>query len=292
MNLAAVVWDFDPIAISIGSLELRWYSLLFALAFVAGYLILSKVVFDKETVPQNYLDKLAFYVFFGVLVGARLGHCLFYEPSYYLSHPIEMLLPVKIDEAGWHFIGYQGLASHGGAIGILIAVWLYCRKTKLPILWVLDRLVLIVALAGAFIRLGNLANSEIYGLATGSDYGFIFVQNGETLPKHPTQLYEATAYFICFVALLSYYLVKKRKPENGVLFGAFLVIVFLSRLVIEHWKQVQEAWEQAMALNMGQLLSLPFILAGVIVLILAFKHKTGPIFDASKFTFQTDKKKK
>ena len=182
MNLAAVVWDFDPIAISIGSLELRWYSLLFALAFVAGYLILSKVVFDKEKVPQNYLDKLAFYVFFGVLVGARLGHCLFYEPSYYLSHPIEMLLPVKIDEAGWHFIGYQGLASHGGAIGILIAVWLYCRKTKLPILWVLDRLVLIVALAGAFIRLGNLANSEIYGLATGSDYGFIFVQNGETLP--------------------------------------------------------------------------------------------------------------
>ena len=105
MNLAAVVWDFDPIAISIGSLELRWYSLLFALAFVAGYLILSKVVFDKEKVPQNYLDKLAFYVFFGVLVGARLGHCLFYEPSYYLSHPIEMLLPVKIDEAGWHFRG-------------------------------------------------------------------------------------------------------------------------------------------------------------------------------------------
>ncbi len=166
MDLATVIWNMDPVAFSIGSLELRWYSLLFVTVFIAGYVILNKVVFEKEKVPTNYLDTLAFYVFLGVLIGARLGHCLFYEASYYLSNPIEMLLPIKITDDGWRFIGYQGLASHGGAIGILVAVWFYSRKTKLPMLWVLDRLVIIVALAGMFIRLGNLANSEIYGVAT------------------------------------------------------------------------------------------------------------------------------
>lgn len=291
MNLAAIIWDMDPVAFSIGSLELRWYSLLFVTAFIAGYAILKKVVFEKEKVPTPYLDTLAFYVFLGVLIGARLGHCLFYEPSYYLSNPLEMLLPIKITDDGWRFIGYQGLASHGGAIGILLAVWLYSRKTKLPMFWVLDRLVIIVALAGLFIRLGNLANSEIYGVATKGDWGFIFVRNHEMIPKHPTQLYEATAYFLCFVILIAYYLFKQRKPKNGVLFGGFLVMVFTSRLIIEHWKEVQEAWEASMALNMGQILSLPFIVAGILFLVLAFMNKTGKIVDIASLKLKEDKKK-
>lgn len=292
MNLAAIIWDMDPVAFSIGSLELRWYSLLFVTAFIAGYAILKKVVFDKEKVPTPYLDTLAFYVFLGVLIGARLGHCLFYEPSYYLSNPLEMLLPIKITDDGWRFIGYQGLASHGGAIGILLAVWLYSRKTKLPMFWILDRLVIIVALAGLFIRLGNLANSEIYGVATKGDWGFIFVQNHEMIPKHPTQLYEAGAYFLCFLILILYYLFKKRKPRNGVLFGGFLVMVFTSRLIIEHWKEVQEAWEASMALNMGQILSIPFIVAGILILTLAFMNKTGKIVDITSLKLKDETKKK
>ncbi len=293
MNISAIVWDFNPIAISLGALELRWYSILFALAFILGYVILKKVVFDKESVPVSYLAKLAFYVFLGVLIGARLGHCLFYEPSYYLAHPIEMLLPIGVDaEGGWHFTGYQGLASHGGAIGILLAVWLYSRKTKLPMLWVLDRLVIIIALAGAFIRLGNLANSEIYGVESGSDWGFIFALNGETVPKHPTQLYEALAYLLSFALLLTYYIYSKRKPRNGVLFGAFLVLIFVSRPIIENWKEVQEAWEQSMVLNMGQILSIPFIALGIVVLVLAFLGKTGKTPDIAALKLQDDKKKK
>ena len=202
-----------------------------------------------------------------------------------------MLLPIKITDEGWRFIGYQGLASHGGAIGILVSVWLYSRKTKLPMLWVLDRLVIIVALAGMFIRLGNLANSEIYGVATKSNLGFVFAQNGEMIPKHPTQLYEAGAYFLCFVILIAYYLFKQRKPKNGVLFGGFLIMVFTSRLIIEHWKEVQEAWEASMVLNMGQILSLPFIVAGILFLFLAFMNKTGKIVDIASLKLKEDKKK-
>jgi prolipoprotein diacylglyceryl transferase len=261
---------------------LRWYSLLFASAFVAGYLVLQKIIFKQENISNTYLDKLSVYVFFGVLIGARLGHCLFYEPSYYLSHITEMLLPIAKTADGWKFVGYQGLASHGGAIGILIAIWLYARKTKLTIFWTLDRLVIVVGLAGLFIRLGNLCNSEIYGVATNSDWGFIFVRNGETIAKHPTQLYEAIAYFITFIILLFIYLKQKTKVIPGSLFSLFLILVFTSRLIIENWKEVQEAWEANMALNMGQILSLPFIATGIVIFILAIMGKTGKPLDTSK----------
>lgn len=276
--LNAVIWDFEPQLFGF----LRWYSLLFALAFVVGYLILQKIIFKKENISNTYLDKLSVYVFFGVLIGARLGHCLFYEPSYYLSHITEMLLPIAKTADGCKFSGYQGLASHGGAIGILIAIWLYARKTKLTMFWTLDRLVIVVALAGFFIRLGNLCNSEIYGVATNSDWGFIFVRNGETIAKHPTQLYEAIAYFITFIILLFIYLKQKTKVIPGSLFSLFLILVFTSRLIIENWKEVQEAWEANMALNMGQILSLPFIATGIVIFILAIMGKTGKPLDTSK----------
>ena len=283
--LNAVIWDFEPTLFGI----IRWYSLLFALAFVAGYLILQKIIFQKENIPTAYLDKLSVYVFLGVLIGARLGHCLFYEPSYYLNHIIEMLLPIAQTPDGWKFVGYQGLASHGGAIGILIAIWLYARKTKLTMLWTLDRLVIVVALAGLFIRLGNLCNSEIYGIATNSDWGFIFIRNGETVAKHPTQLYEAIAYLITFAVLLFIYIKQKTRVIPGTLFSLFLILAFTSRLIIENWKEVQEAWEANMALNMGQILSIPFIAIGILLLILALLGKTGKPLEASK-VIETHKK--
>ncbi len=286
--LNAVIWDFEPTLFGF----IRWYSLLFALAFVAGYIILQKVVFQKENISNSYLDKLSVYVFLGVLIGARLGHCLFYEPSYYLSSFstfIEMILPITETQQGWKFSGYQGLASHGGAIGIIIAIYLYARKTKLTMLWTLDRLVIVVALAGLFIRLGNLCNSEIYGVATNSNWGFIFVRNGETIAKHPTQFYEAIAYFITFIILLLIYIKDKRKVIPGRLFSLFLILVFTSRLIIENWKEVQEAWEANMTLNMGQILSIPFIAIGIVILILGFLGKTGKPLDINK-TLETHKK--
>jgi prolipoprotein diacylglyceryl transferase len=283
--LNAIIWDFEPTLFGF----IRWYSLLFALAFVAGYVILQKVVFQKENIPNTYLDKLSVYVFLGVLIGARLGHCLFYEPNYYLNHIIEMLLPIVQTPDGWKFVGYQGLASHGGAIGIIIAIWLYARKTKLNMFWTLDRLVIIVALAGLFIRLGNLCNSEIYGVATNSNWGFIFVRNGETLAKHPTQLYEAIAYFITFIILLLIYIKSNRKVVPGRLFSLFLILAFTSRLIIENWKEVQEAWEANMILNMGQILSIPFIAIGIVIFILGFCGKTGKPLDVSK-VIETHKK--
>lgn len=286
--LNAIVWDFNPMLFGI----VRWYSLLFALAFVAGYILLQKAVFQKENLSTALLDKLSIYVFLGVLIGARLGHCLFYEPTYYLSsfsHFIEMLLPISQTPEGWKFTGYQGLASHGGAIGIIIAIYFYARKTKLTILWTLDRLVIVVALAGLFIRLGNLCNSEIYGIATNSNWGFIFIRNGETIAKHPTQLYEAISYFITFIILLFTYIKNNRKTIPGLLFSLFLILAFTSRLIIENWKEVQEAWEANMILNMGQILSIPFILIGIIILILSILGKTGKPLDTSKIE-QTHKK--
>lgn len=282
----AIIWDFNPLLFGF----LRWYSLLFALAFVAGYLILQKIIFQKENIPNSYLDKLAVYVFLGVLIGARLGHCLFYEPSYYLNNIVEMILPIAQTQDGWKFVGYQGLASHGGAIGILIAIWLYARKTKLTMLWTLDRLVIVVALAGLFIRLGNLCNSEIYGIATNSDWGFIFVRNGETVAKHPTQLYEAIAYFITFAVLLFIYIKQKTRVIPGTLFSLFLILAFTSRLIIENWKEVQEAWEANMTLNMGQILSIPFIAIGIVILILSLLGKTGKPLEANK-VIETHKNK-
>lgn len=258
-----ITWDVSPFIFKIGSFELRWYSLLFAMVFVAGYLILQKM-FKKEGVKNDYLDKLFIYVFLGVLIGARLGHCLFYEPQYYLTRPWEMIIP--FDFSSGRFTGYQGLSSHGGAIGILTMIYLYCRKTKLYYMWVLDRLVIVVALAGLFIRTGNLMNSEIYGNATSLPWGFVFARNGEEVAKHPTQIYEALTYFSIFLILLVYYLKKDRKPKSGMIFGWFLILVFGARFFLEFLKENQEAFEENMMFNMGQLLSLPFVILGIFIL--------------------------
>jgi len=197
------------------------------------------------------------------IVGARLGHCLFYEPSYYLSNPVEIL---KI----WR----GGLASHGAAIGILLVLWLWVRKEKKPYMWILDRIVIVAALGGAMIRLGNLMNSEIYGVETTLPWGFVFLRNGETVPKHPTQIYESLAYFITFIILSRIYWRKKGEFISGVPFSLFLILVFIFRFFVEYVKEDQVAFEAGMTLNMGQWLSLPFILIGVVVLIFSLrKHR-------------------
>ena len=266
-----IEWNVNPEIFRIGNFAPRWYGLLFAAGFFFGYLIMGKY-FKIEKVRMDLLDKLTIYVALGTIVGARLGHCLFYEPSYYLSQPLEIL---KI----WQ----GGLASHGAAVGILIALYLLSRNSDKPFLWLVDRVVIVVALAGFFIRMGNLMNSEIYGIETTLPWGFIFVRNGETLPKHPTQIYEALSYFSIFLILHFTYMRHRGKTRNGYLFGIFLVLVFTARFFIEFIKEDQVAFEAKMNLNMGQLLSIPFIVAGLVFIYYAARNKNIKLVQNTPF---------
>jgi prolipoprotein diacylglyceryl transferase len=261
MRLNYITWDVDPEIFSIGPLTIRWYGLMFALAFLSAYLVFTKALKIKR-LDDEMLDQLLIYVAIGTIAGARLGHCLFYEPSYYLSNPIEIL---KI----WK----GGLASHGAAIGIVLAIWLYIRKHKLSFLWLMDRLVIVVPLAGAFIRIGNLFNSEIYGRATDVPWAFLFVRDrvidpvtGSLLPNvpsHPTQIYEALSYLLIFAILFVFYKKNKDEIRDGVIFGIFLILLFSARFFIEFIKNDQVSFEAGMLFNMGQWLSLPFIIIGI-----------------------------
>ena len=268
MNFLIINWNVDPeifrVTVLGHVLAVRWYGLLFASGFVLGYYIMRKM-FRNEGLSDELLDRLTVYTAIGTIVGARLGHCLFYEPQYFLSHPIEILKVWK-----------GGLASHGAAIGILIALWLFVRKEKKPFLWVIDRVVIVVALAGCLIRLGNLCNSEIYGVETSLPWGFVFLQNGERVPKHPTQIYEALAYLATFFILLRIYWKNKGKYAYGLTFGLFLIMVFAFRFLVEFVKEEQVPFEKGMSLNMGQLLSIPFVLAGIALLLYALLHKKTP----------------
>jgi prolipoprotein diacylglyceryl transferase len=263
MTFAIITWDVNPEIFRIGNFAVRWYGLLFASGFLFGYLLFQKM-FRNEGIKDDVLDRLTVYTAIGTIVGARLGHCLFYEPSYYLSNPLEIL---KI----WH----GGLASHGAAIGIMITLWLFVRKERKPYMWVLDRIVIVTALAGAMIRLGNLMNSEIYGIETTLPWGFVFLRNNEVAPKHPTQIYEALAYLLIFVLLYRIYWRKKAGEFiQGSIFSLFLILVFTFRFFIEYVKEDQVAFEAGMKLNMGQWLSIPFVLIGVVLLIYSIrKHR-------------------
>jgi len=260
MHFLVVPWDVNPEIFRIGSFAVRWYGLLFASSFLFGYIIMKKI-FDNEGLGIEVLDRLTIYMAVGVIVGARLGHCLFYEPSYYLSNPVEIL---KI----WH----GGLASHGAAIGILIALWLFVRKERKDYTWIIDRIAIVVALSGFFIRMGNLMNSEIYGMETTVPWGFVFLRNGETVPKHPTQIYEGLAYLLIFVLLYSIYWKNKGRHIQGVLISLALILIFTARFFIEFLKEDQVAFEAGMKYNMGQLLSIPFAVAGFVWLYLSLKQ--------------------
>jgi len=254
MILQFIHWNISPTIFSVGPISVRWYGLLFAMSFVVGYFIMLRI-FRTENIPEPLLDQLSMYMLIATVVGARLGHVLFYEPASYLAHPLDIL---KI----WQ----GGLASHGAAIGIIFALYLFSRKTRQPFFWVIDRIVIVVALSGFFIRTGNLFNSEIYGNVTDLSWGFIFERAGETLPRHPTQIYEGLTYLALFFFLLWYYYKKDGKPRPGLLFALFLIVVFGFRLLVEFIKEPQVAFESSMALNMGQLLSIPLVFAGIVIL--------------------------
>lgn len=250
-----ITWTADPEIFSFGPLSVRYYGLFFAISFLLGYYIVERM-FRRENAPEKWLDSLFVYVVVATVVGARLGHVFFYGWDYYSQNPGEIL---KI----WQ----GGLASHGGAFGILAAIWLYSKKvTKKPMLWTMDKLVVAVALAAVFIRLGNLMNSEIVGRVTDLPWGFRFlkasgVENPE-LPRHPTQIYEALSYLITFCILMYMYWRTNAREKQGLIFGVFLIGIFATRFFIEFVKENQEAFEEGMSLNMGQILSIPFVFLG------------------------------
>ncbi|MBE0649841.1 MAG: prolipoprotein diacylglyceryl transferase [Bacteroidales bacterium] len=274
MILNYIIWNVNPEIFSIpesvpvlGGFSVRWYGLFFAIGFVLGYIILQKI-FKREGIEQKLTDDLFTYMFIFTILGARLGQVLFYEPHYYFTHPIEIL---KI----WH----GGLASHGAAVGILLGLYLFARRYKRPYIWVLDRIAIVVPLAGFFIRMGNLMNSEIFGYPTHLPWGFIFVRamepNLRVGPHQPTQIYEGLAYLLIFFFIFNYYKKHRTHLKPGKLFGFFSLLIFLARFLIEFLKEPQEIWEQHMLLDMGQLLSIPLIILGIALII--WSSKQAPI---------------
>lgn len=259
MHLLVIPWDVNPEIFHIGSFAVRWYGLLFASSFLFGYFIMLRI-FKNENLPDSLLDKLTVYMALGVIIGARLGHCLLYEPEYYLSKPLEILKVWK-----------GGLASHGAAAGILIAVGIFAHKEKKGYFWVLDRVAIVVALSGFFIRMGNLMNSEIYGIETTLPWGFVFLRNGETAPKHPTQIYEGLAYLLIFFLLFRIYWKKKGEHIEGSLISLICILIFGARFFIEILKEDQVASEAGRLLNYGQKYSIPFFIIGCIGLIISLK---------------------
>ena len=262
MILNYIHWNPDPEIVNIFGISVRYYGLLFVGGLILCIYLLGRI-FKKENIPSKNLEKLSIYGMIGILAGARLGHCLFYEPSYYLSHPLEMILPIAFPpDGGIKFIGYQGLASHGGALGLLIAFYFYSRKTKRSMIDTLDLIAVVAALECGFIRLGNFMNSEIIGIPTTKPWGVIF-ERVDNIPRHPAQLYEAVSYFIIFTIMMILYKKMRDRLKNGFFFGLVLVLCFSARFIIEFVKENQVGFEDGMTFNMGQLLSLPYIVVGV-----------------------------
>ena len=257
-----ISWNPDPIAFHIFGRAIRWYSLCWCMALGAGYFNMRRL-YLSQGLSEPLFEKLFLYCFASVLIGARLGHCLFYEPGYFLSHPIEMFFPIRHFDTGWKLVGYEGLSSHGGVIGMLMAIWIYCKKTRLSYIHILDNMGIITPLSAAFIRLGNVFNSEIVGIPTEKPWGFIFKANGEDFARHPAQLYECLAYIAIYIIIK---MIHRRYPERvstGFYFGLCVTLIFTFRFFIEFLKADQEAFEADQLLNMGQLLSLPLIAAGL-----------------------------
>lgn len=262
LQTLAIVWDFDPVMISIGSFEIRYYGLMWAIAILLAAKFFDNFV-KREGLPEAVSESIFLYGTLGTIIGSRLGHCLFYDPDFYLSHPWEIITGFRDG----------GMASHGAAIGILVGLWLFSRKNKLPYLWSLDRIMVGVAIGGAVVRFGNLCNSEIFGTPTSLPWGFEFVRSAKWVREfapaavHPTQIYEALCYVITFIVLaVLYYRFDMARRRPGLMFGVGLVGIFVTRFLIESIKVNQEAFEEGMMFNMGQWLSVPFILlAGVMI---------------------------
>jgi phosphatidylglycerol---prolipoprotein diacylglyceryl transferase len=249
--LFTIPWNVSPEIFSVGPIHIRWYGLLFAMAFLSSFFVIAWI-FRREGKKEEDLNKLFLYVLIAVVVGARLGHCIFYDPKYYFSNPIEIL---KVWEGG--------LASHGAAFGIIAALLLFAKTTpSLPFFWVTDRIAIVIPLSAIFVRLGNLMNSEILGKPAGVPWAFIF-QRIDLVPRHPVQLYEATAYLLIFFIMLPLYLRGKFPAKPALMSGVFLVLMFSMRFILEFFKEGQSIFDPRMPVTMGQILSIPLVLAGV-----------------------------
>ena len=289
--LSFITWTADPILLDTSFIDIRWYSLMFLIGFLGGYKIIEKI-FKHEGAPESWLGSLLIYVMFGTIIGARLGHVFFYEWEQYSQNPIDIF---KVWEGG--------LASHGGTIGVALAVFLFSKfKAHRSVIWTLDRLAVAVAMVAGLIRLGNLFNHEIYGHATDMPWAFRFIDNVHawqagaqpifTAPSHPTQLYEALCYFALFGLLMWMYWKKNSQERPGLLLGIFFVWVFGSRFIIEFVKNNQVAFEETMTLNMGQWLSVPFVLIGIVLIIYAMKCPRITLEYPNKFPDENENKKK
>ena len=264
-QLNYILWNPDVEAFHLFGFSVRWYSLCWLIGLVLAYFIVQRL-YKQQKIKDELFDPLFLYCFFGILLGARLGHCLFYQPEYYLTswqHFIEMIVPIHfLPAGGWKFVGYEGLASHGGTIGLIVALYLYYRRTRLNLWQVLDNIAIATPITACFIRLGNLMNSEIIGKVTDVPWAFIF-ERVDKMPRHPGQLYEAIAYFVFFFVGVWLYRKHPQRVGTGFFFGLCLTLIFTFRFFIEYTKDIQVDFESGMPLNMGQILSLPFIAIGI-----------------------------
>ena len=274
-SLLFIHWNPDVVAFHLGPFAVRWYSLCWCIGLLSVYVLMHRM-FREQKLKEEQFDPMFLYCFVGILIGARLGHCLFYEPEYFLAHPLEMFLPVKFTADGsWHFTGYEGLASHGGTIGLIAALWFFARKVGLTYLHVLDNVSIVTPITAMFIRLGNLMNSEIIGRPSDVPWAFVF-ERVDQLPRHPGQLYEALCYCLFFFVGWWCY---RRRPAlvgTGFFFGLCIFLIFLSRIFIEYTKENQVAFEEGMLFNMGQLLSVPFVLLGAYFICRGLWHRSNP----------------
>jgi prolipoprotein diacylglyceryl transferase len=255
------IWSIDPVLFTLGAINIRWYGLFFSAGFIFGYYAM-RWIYTSEHKDTNDLDRLLWYLIAGTLIGARLIHVLFYEPNYYFEHTLKILT-----------VWEGGLASHGGALGIVISIYFYQRKSSESILWLLDRLSIPITFTAFSIRIGNFFNSEILGTPSSVPWAIIF-KKIDSIPRHPAQLYEATSYLLIFILLVYFYKNTKLQLKQGALFGSLLFLVFLSRFMIEFVKLKQESYDTAISLNTGQLLSIPFMIIGLVLLNFSLKNRT------------------
>ncbi|KMQ52933.1 Prolipoprotein diacylglyceryl transferase [Chitinispirillum alkaliphilum] len=260
--MSHISWNVNPEILNVFGISIRYYGLLFGAGLLLCLYIL-RGIFRDENISSEKFDKLTLYLVIGVFVGARLGHTLFYQAAHYLSNPLEIFLPIeRTVGGGYRFSGFQGLASHGGAIGLIAAFIICSKKTKLPMVRTMDLIAIVAPLGAVFIRLGNLMNSEIIGLPTNVPWAFVFLRN-DNVPRHPTQLYEAIAYLVTFFVLFFLYKTRHHKIKNGFYFGLAMVMIFTARFFIEFVKERHVAFEEQLSLSMGQMLSVPFVLLGI-----------------------------
>lgn len=263
--LAQITWDVSPEIFRLGPLPIRWYSLGWLLAFGMGFYIV-RWMYRREGKPEGDLESVLLYMILGAIIGARLGHCFFYRPDYYLAHPLEIV-------AFWK--GFRGLASHGGTLGILVSLYLFSRKhADQPYFWLLDRVAVPTALGGFFIRMGNLMNSEILGRPSDVPWAMVFTRV-DNVPRHPAQLYEALSYLLIFFILLGLYRKRSLRLPSGFLIGIFFITVFGARFLIEFVKERHAAFEAGLPFSMGQILSVPMVVLGLVLVYYASRNRGG-----------------